>query len=274
MRGYLAEGRERVTQLLARGESTVPAAVRAKALNCAGLLASHQGDYESARSFALASLPVLRALDEPFGIAIALSNLARSAESEGDLRTARSLQEESLPFFQEAGDLGGFALTLNLLGDLARSQGDDEAAWAFHERALPIWRSWGDKVGIGIGLHRLGLAACLRGDAATARALYVESLRQFRDIGHPAGIVDCIEGIAGVAAAQGQAERGTRLLGAAEALREVPRAPRVPSRQADYERTRADVRAALGEEAFAAAWAAGRAMSLEDAVALALGDQT
>jgi predicted ATPase/class 3 adenylate cyclase len=270
MRGYLAEGRERVTQLLGRGELAAHTAVRAKALNCAGLLAFYQGDYEAARSFASESLPVLRALGQPFGIAIALSLLGQLAENEGDLQKAHSLHEESLPLWQESGDLGGFALTLNSLGDVAHSQGDDEAAWAFHERALPIWRSWGDKVGIGMGLHRLGLAACLRGDAATARALYGESLRQFREIGHPAGIVDCLEGIAGLAAAQRQAERATRLLGAAEALREVRRAPRVPSRQADYEHTIADVRAALTEEAFTMVWAEGRAMTPEEAIAHAL----
>ena len=40
----------------------------------------------------------------------------------------------------------------------------------------------------------------------------------------------------------------------------------------DIERLVATARAQLGEEAFAAAWAAGRALTLEQAVAEALGE--
>jgi hypothetical protein len=46
--------------------------------------------------------------------------------------------------------------------------------------------------------------------------------------------------------------------------------PLAPAERPGHERCVADVRAALGEEAFAAAWAAGRALSLEDAVTFAL----
>src|SRR5262249_5227198 len=88
--------------------------------------------------------------------------------------------------------------------------------------------------------------------------------------GHKPRIVEDLEGLAAVTVAQAQPERAARLFGAAERLREeigacVPRAER-----ADHERSVAAVRTALGEEAFAAAWAAARALSLEQAVAFAL----
>jgi hypothetical protein len=41
---------------------------------------------------------------------------------------------------------------------------------------------------------------------------------------------------------------------------------------AEYERTVAEGRATLGDAAFAAVWAEGRAMALEQAVEYALGD--
>lgn len=66
--------------------------------------------------------------------------------------------------------------------------------------------------------------------------------------------------------AQGQPERAARLFGAVEVLREVIGAPLQPSEQAEYERNRAAVCATLGHEAFSAAWAAGRKMSLEEAI--------
>jgi hypothetical protein len=59
-------------------------------------------------------------------------------------------------------------------------------------------------------------------------------------------------------------------LGAAEALREAMGTPIPPADRAEHEHNVVDVRAALDGESFAAAWAAGRAMSLEEAVCVAL----
>jgi hypothetical protein len=88
----------------------------------------------------------------------------------------------------------------------------------------------------------------------------------------------CLEGLARVAAAREQKERAARLFGAAEALREAAGAPfpsgaragTQPAERAAVEQHVATVRTALGSEAFAAAWAAGRAMTLDEAVAYAL----
>jgi hypothetical protein len=78
-----------------------------------------------------------------------------------------------------------------------------------------------------------------------------------------------------VAGARGAPERAARLLGAVQALRDAIGAPVPPEYRAAYERTAAAARAALGEEAFTAAWAAGRTLSWEQAVAYALeGDET
>jgi hypothetical protein len=72
--------------------------------------------------------------------------------------------------------------------------------------------------------------------------------------------------LAAVAAAQGQPLKAARLLGAAAVLHEASANPQ----RLDHDRQAADLRAALGEAAFAAAWAEGRAMPLEAAVSLAL----
>jgi hypothetical protein len=89
----------------------------------------------------------------------------------------------------------------------------------------------------------------------------------------------CLEGLA--ALATGEAERGAgprerpaRLLGAAEALRAAAGAPVRRRNQALYDLTTAAARGLLEEEAFGAAWRAGRAMSLEEAVAYALSENT
>jgi hypothetical protein len=74
------------------------------------------------------------------------------------------------------------------------------------------------------------------------------------------------------AAARGQAERALRLAGAADALRETAALrPTTPEREA-LEQWLRPTRAALGAAEAEAARAAGRAMTLEQAVAYALAD--
>jgi hypothetical protein len=111
-----------------------------------------------------------------------------------------------------------------------------------------------------------------QGNYGAARAHWMESLAIHRERGSKGGIAKGLEGLAAVAVAQAQPERAARLFGAAEGLREAMGAPLPPSDRAEYDRDVAAARTALGEEAFAAAWQAGRAMSLDDAVAFALDE--
>ncbi|HEV2456851.1 MAG TPA: hypothetical protein VGS80_00680, partial [Ktedonobacterales bacterium] len=70
-----------------------------------------------------------------------------------------------------------------------------------------------------------------------------------------------------------QAERAARLLGAAATLRERVGVLRKRWWGGDMERAAARTRAALGEERWAAAYATGRALTLEEAVAEALCEE-
>ena len=65
----------------------------------------------------------------------------------------------------------------------------------------------------------------------------------------------------------GQPGRAARLLGAAATLHAAAGTPLWRPNRADYERTVAATRAALGDDAFAVACAEGQALSPEQAVA-------
>ena len=73
-----------------------------------------------------------------------------------------------------------------------------------------------------------------------------------------------------MAVTQGQAEQAAWLLGAAEAPREIIGAPVPPVDRAGYDSQVAAMRSQLDEARFAAAWAEGRAMTIEEAVEYAL----
>lgn len=109
-----------------------------------------------------------------------------------------------------------------------------------------------------------------QGDYLRSALLLGESLAASRELGDGEGIAMCLAGLAGIAGVEGQPERAARLFGAAQALYErigaVDRSDR-----ARYDPNISGVRAQLSEEVLAAAWAEGRSMTLEQAIAYALG---
>jgi len=112
----------------------------------------------------------------------------------------------------------------------------------------------------------------MQGDYAGARALLEESLAICRQLGDQQGVAACLDEMTAVADGQSLPSQAARLGGAAASLRESLDAPRSPAEQAEVDKTIAAVREALGEDAFAAAWDAGRAMTWEQAVEFAMGE--
>src|SRR5579871_6357003 len=102
-----------------------------------------------------------------------------------------------------------------------------------------------------------------------ATCLITESVLLFRDLEDSKGVASCLVKSAKVAMAQGQPERAARLLGTAAALREAVGTIIWPAELAAYEHDVARVRAALGEDRFSTAWAAGEAMDLQQAISYA-----
>jgi tetratricopeptide (TPR) repeat protein len=242
----------------------------ATALTALGNVALWRGDNEQAHTFCEEGLTLMRQLDHSPGVAMMMNNLGTIAERRGDLAEARSLYEESLVLRREFVDKGGVAGSLSNLGNVARRQGDLVGAQAFHEESLVLFRELGDRWGVAAVLSNLGHVIWRQGDHGRAQVLYEESLVLTRELGDKASIAELLEGFAQLAGAQEQFQREALLLAAAEALRQAVGAPRLPDEQAEYEQGVDQVRPALGEDAFATAWAGGQAMTLDEAVALAL----
>jgi tetratricopeptide (TPR) repeat protein len=235
-----------------------------------GSVARIQGDYERARAFYEESLAIQGGLGNRWAIANSLWNLGRVTSSQGDYKAARALHEESLAIRRELGNKWGIAGSLEHLGLVARHEGDYAAARTFYEQSLAIWREQRDNAGAANLLVDLGDVALDQGEYERAKALHGESLTLYQELRENRGIIVCLERLSGVANAQGLPSRATRLFGAAEAVREAIGYLRSSAGRADYGHTVNSIRAALGDEAFTAAWEAGRAMTLEQAVAYAL----
>jgi predicted ATPase/DNA-binding SARP family transcriptional activator len=233
-------------------------------------LAVLQGDYPRAR---LAQERVLAAAqDWGYDDAVAeyLHGMGGIAYLEGDLETARSLHEECLQTLRDLADPNPelLAWTYLDLGRVADACGDYPAALAHLEVGQALWNEIGaSEPSDPAVLLRLGRMAQHQGQWSVAGAHFAQYLAICRQQGDMQGITKCLEGLAAVASGQHKLERAARLLGAAAALRKSCKVHIHPVERADLDRVVVGVRDGLGEEAFAAAWAAGQAMPLEDAVA-------
>ena len=267
LHGHLSEGRTWLDGLLSRPPTEDdPAAARATALIGAGVLAYTQADYERAARLCEDSLALYQALSDKRGIAVALNILGNVAMNQGDDGRAVTLSEASLALHRELGDRRGIAVALNNLGFLTLARGDYSRAVALCEESLTLNKRLGDARGISSALNNLADAARAQGHYGRAASLYEECLSLYHTMGDKASLAGCLEDMAEVVRARGEPERAARLLGAATTLREAIGAPLPAASRVGYERGMAALHTTLGESAFAEAWAAGAALSSDEAV--------
>jgi hypothetical protein len=164
------------------------------------------------------------------------------------------------------GDQEGVLTCFHALWTIAHHGGDDRRTRAWHAQLLATHREISHRPLLVWSLNYLGAIARHDGDIQAAQAFHTQSLTIGRELDYYKGIVACLESAAGLAAVRQQPDRAARLCGAAESLRALAGHLRRPFEQTDLQATLAAARAALGPEAFAAAWAEGRAMSLDQAV--------
>ena len=137
-------------------------------------------------------------------------------------------------------------------------------------------RSWADQaVSLNAGFHRMwALAARARvalaeGDAEAAERDAHEALACAADIEVQLNLPDILDLIARLAAQAESHPEAARLFGAAEAIRQRNGEVRFLIYQADYEASVGELRNAMGQNDFDAAWAEGAALSTEEAIAYA-----
>jgi predicted ATPase/DNA-binding XRE family transcriptional regulator/Tfp pilus assembly protein PilF len=239
-------------------------------LNNLALTVRRQGDLGRARALLEESLQLCRQVGNQRGVANALGNLGALALRQGDLARAAELHGESLEMARQTDDRRGIAEGLNNLATVLHEQGDFARATALQQESLELYRQLGDRYGVALLSYNLGQRLVLMADLDRARAYLAEGLALFHDIGEKEGCVEHIESLAGLLALAGRAERAARLWGAASALREAFGIPRMPNERAEAEASIQACREQCGQSAFAAGWAAGQALSFEQAVAEAL----
>jgi predicted ATPase/class 3 adenylate cyclase/tetratricopeptide (TPR) repeat protein len=307
--GDFREGRERLVAALSRAPDA-PGRARAWALRDAAFLAGQQSDLAVADSIGYDALALFRELGDRRGTGSTLMTLGWSAMSRGDYHEARRLHEEAVDALSAPGEerlqrralmalatvdsaQEDHARALALIRDVvasARREGSsleltiavanlgvieanadetDEARRSYEEH-IALSRLHDRKPGLAIGLCNLGYL--LRASAPSeALAHFTESLTLAREMEEPRTIAYCLEGGAGIFAAQGNFTQAATLLGAASSVRAPTGIGVAPSRKRMADTVEEECREALSADAFARAWDEGGKLDATAAADWALG---
>ncbi len=239
-------------------------------MRSASNLAISQGAYAEARELGETALEVAREAGDEGILARALNTAANAANGMGEFDRGEALLTEGLELVRRLGDELGEAQVLSNLGEVARYCGDLETAKLYHEQALGIDRRMGEVQHLVVSLLNLGLVERQRANAPGALRHYREALTTAQAVQDREGMAYALAGLAGLTGEAGDVLHVARWLGAAETVLETIGAAMQESERELADGDAAAARAVLGEEAFSAAWTAGRAMTWEAAVAEAL----
>ena len=282
---------------------------RARGLATLGVLSMALGQTHAAKTALAKATEYERAIGDPFHLAFVLAIRSTVALMRGEVANEHAAAEESVRLFRTLdnkrwlltclpilasfeGRLGHadkaaqlrqeaklyldqayhpmFLPALIGLGLEARYRHESEEAQKFFTRALALARQMGSKHFVAATESELAHLARERGELAEAEAAYARLIRIWKDLGQLPAVAHQLECFAFIARAEKEPERAVQLLGAAQALRDSIQSTRRDDEQAEHERVLAALQEQMGADAFGAAWAQGRAMDMDRAIAYAV----
>jgi predicted ATPase/DNA-binding CsgD family transcriptional regulator len=271
--GRFAEGRLWTGRVLAAHPEPVPE--RLFAVCSASVLATLQGDLDAARPLAAEAEALADSAGDERSRRYAEGVVGMIAFSENSIKGIKKHWEEP-PLW--AGDIANpdvWSVTrLAMLGGAYCMAGDLDQAMAYATACTDLCTRSGERWCLSYGLYVQGACAMLRGDVAGGTALVRQSLQIKRGFNDHLGIAMCSDVLGGCAIFEERPERAARLFGGARRIWRSLGAPMFGEGYASVHDMGEDmVRQALGEDAFAAEYAAGARLDTASLVAYALEEE-
>ncbi len=230
------------------------------------------GDYETSVRLLEECAALYREVGDAWGLSGPLGYLGEIRAIQGDPAAGRALLEEGLALARRVSGSYKVGFLLDSLGEIFLMEGDIAGARPLIEESLALCRQMNNKRRIAYELCNLGHVVRRERSAdfgPVAHALYRDSLALYRELDGEGAGIKLLAGFARLAAAQEKPLRAARLFGALEA-----RYSPGPLERADHDQALTAARAALGDDtAFDTAWQEGRALTMEQAIELALTEE-
>ena len=207
-----------------------------------------RGDLDAAVAFTERAMLAARRLNLQLAEIQLGARLGNLLLCQGDVEGADALHEEAMALAEAVGSRVSYGVILTGRAMVRRAQGRLEDAADAAADALAVYRRTQLRSGEALSLALLGFATERLGDARRAEELHTEALAAARQLGDERLVALALEGLAGVAVARGDHERGAALLGVAGHLRDLNGAPSGPA--SDEVRIGEVILEALGPERF------------------------
>lgn len=234
-----------------------------------GSVALRKGERAKARKLYLTARRLLLEHPDQEAMVGLLNNLGALAVDDGEIREALDWLEEAMTLLHPDADPALAATVLYNAGWAAWHDAQAERAFQLLRRSLEASRSVGALLREAGALNTLALLEIARGDLTAAERDSAEALRLRAQLGDRFGLTFSFDARALLAARQGDVARAAKLLGAVGTLRAQLDAPLGKGWAGAVAESRELAEAALGDEAFRTAFAAGENLRLEAAIDLA-----
>lgn len=264
---YIAEGRDWYADLLARAGPDVDPALKAKAMQAAGDLAVWHGDSTAAAQLLGEAVTLWREVGDQGKIAATLRSLGSVAIDRWAFDEAAELLAEAFRLSSESGHGWDAAAAANLLGIALNELGRYAEAVRWHEEALVGWQRLGNRDHLPAALAGLGWTRFRTADYQQSRECFDAAISLSDEAGYDP--LWAMVGFAAIAHHFGHTRVAAELLGAVARHRSQLGLPLRPHSTLLVERLTDDIRAAIGNAAFAVAWSDGQELGYADTIRLA-----
>ncbi len=270
-RGHLAEGRAECERLLALPSAAGPTAGRAQGLTALAGLAYWQGDFTPLADAYREAVEIYRGLDDRPRLAEAIFNESFVGFVTGDLELGRRLLEESRRLFEGLGDANSVSRANEALAAIQFRLGALPDALETQAQVVSHRRSGRNAFHLTDSLTLYALLLFDNDRIEDGRRAIAEAIELQRAIAYEGGAVALLMIAARQILRERNPARAARVLGAVAAIRERTTVGATPLEVLGVPDPAIGARDALGDEAFARQFGAGRALSVEEAARLALG---
>lgn len=227
-------------------------------------------DLERSKAHIFDSLQLFRELGHISGIAICLNELAHRTIWGGDFSSPLPWLEEAHQLYRQLGDTLREGDVLSYYGLLAYWQADFKQARAYYEESAKLYEKVGHVLNSSWSRVYIAYVVLRQGDYQQAKEMFGFCIQQFQKANNMIGLIYAIEGLASMSVNQGQAERAAQLFAWADATREKIGDHRPPVERNSIERDLGVIHSTMKDSDFARLSTEGQALTVEQAVVLAL----
>jgi DNA-binding CsgD family transcriptional regulator len=260
--GDLAQASEVVRPLIDEAEAAGDLTMTVFGRVVHGVVLAYHREPAAAYAAARSALNASNAMGGYFADAV-YALFAHAALAGGDVAAARQAAEEALRHTVPAREV--FTRSVSPIAEAALSRGDLVTARRSSDETVAVAPGWYQMVALTVR----AFIAIAQGEPEQAERDAHDALTLAARTQGYMRLADTLECLARLAADDGNHPYAARLFGAADGIRQRMGHARFPMYQTGYDATVAEVREALGQDDFDAAWAEGAALSTEEAIAFA-----